>query len=98
MWSISRSKINKKVGGNSHVRGSATKNVFPIFLWEGVKTLPTPNRFPWHSKRFGHFVPAPHLNNFAIALHAQEYGKIYPTSQGIIYPCKNSQTPPNFIS
>ncbi len=99
MWSISRSKVNKKVGGDSYVPFWGFVQEPPKkIIWDRIKSLPISNSLFSDAKILSHICATPRLNNFSETFHEREYGKDYPNSQGNLYPYKSWINRSNCIS
>ncbi len=88
MWSISRSKIDKKIGCDSYVPlWSFVQELSPVFSRKAVKSLPSAHSLFGNTKIRSKLLPPPRPYDFSIAVHESHYGESLQFCQGEILQC-----------
>ena len=91
IWSISRSKINKKLRGDTYVSNRRLfEKPFPVPLGNRVVSTPLASAFFRHAEILRQRRPAPRLNYFTEAFHFSDNGVIPHLCQGALPQCYGS--------
>ncbi len=88
MCSVSCSKIDKKLRGNSDVPfWGFVQKLAPMFIGDGVESFPSTNPFNWNAQIASEFFTPPSYNQFSHTFHVDHIGITFQKCQGITFQC-----------